>query len=89
MFQQFQHTENKLHKRAMFNSFCFKRANALSVRILKLMAQLKRLKKQNNKLVSELTSAHVTIDSLELLNKKEEHLKEDIRRLLQRKRALR
>jgi len=49
MFKQFQHTENKLHKRAMLNSFCFKRTNALSVRISKLLARLKRLKKQNNR----------------------------------------
>lgn len=71
-----------LRKKAIHNHACFSRLVKLKKQVRSLLRDLASLEMEKETLADDLVSAHITIDSLELLGKKEEALKHDIRILM-------
>lgn len=87
--------ETKLLKQAVCNSFCCKQLKILQKEYLQLQQellhtqqQMQRMTIERQEIVNELIDTQTNLDNLELLGKKEEHLKYDIKILMQRKRQL-
>lgn len=79
---------DSLRKKAIRNAACFKRLEILKEQVRSLMRELRSIEQEKETLADDLVSAHITIDSLELLGKKEEALKHDIRILIRRRNEL-
>ena len=79
---------DSLRKKAIHNSACFSRLAKLKKQVRSLLKELASLEMEKETLADDLVSAHITIDSLELLGKKEEALKHDIRILMHKRNEL-
>lgn len=80
--------KDSLRKKAIRNAACFKRLKLLKEQVKSLMRELRSIEQEKETLADDLVSAHITIDSLELLGKKEDALKHDIRILIRRRNEL-
>lgn len=77
-----------LVKRAIINSFCYRKANELHHQLTETKKIIWQLRENEQKLIDELHTANRTIDTMEILNKQEAALRQDIRTLVQKKRQL-
>ena len=79
---------DSLRKKAIHNHACFSRLAKLKKQVRSLLRELASLEMEKETLADDLVSAHITIDSLELLGKKEEALRHDIRILMHKRNEL-
>ena len=75
----------RIIKKAIHNSICCKHSYDLEKRLKLTQHTLRNTRKEIRKLERELAGAYMKIDSIELLGKKEEQLKHDIRILAKRR----
>ena len=78
----------RIIKKAIHNSICCKHSHNLEIRLKRTHRALRNARKEIEKLGSELAGAYMKIDSIEMLGKKEEQLKHDIRVLVRRRAQL-
>lgn len=82
------HSTISLYKKAIINSFFYKKANELHHELTQTKKIIWKLRENKQKLIDELHAANRTIDTMEMLNKQEAALRQDIRTLVQKKRQL-
>ena len=77
-----------LYKKAIINSFCYKKADELRKELEKTKQIIWEMRENEQRLIDELHNAKRTIDTIQLLTKEEAILKQDIRELVKKKHQL-